>query len=240
MKNFNEYNNILNTPIDMKQKEPSFISIDKKYNYIVESVGGLEKYKNLERLGYDYKSLYESNLIQYVEKKSKEPEFSDLFGGQISQTIVTLLVEKFIQPWVEKDGGIQKYSLVWYMLTYGIVESIFKLIKQTLDKEKEIDFCVIIASGVVEGFQAWASLSVIKSFLKLMGVGKDKIDFFNNSVTLNVIAQHLRASLLNGLNDQLVEDILCNWSKGTVMGELFDGIGKGITSAKDYIIELID
>ena len=237
MNSYKEYESILNTVIKPEQTEPDNITLEEKYEYIVESVG-YDTYMDLNKLGFGYEDLYESNLIQYIERKSNEPDFKDVFGGQISQTVVTALMTHFIKPWVEKDSGIVKYSLLWYILTYGIVESIFKLGKQVLNKEKEVDICVVLASGVVEGFQAWASINVIKFFIKKMGFGKNDISLFDRSLSITIVAQHVRASLFNSINDSVVENILCDASKGSPMSDMIDDISDNIKSVKSYIVEL--
>lgn len=232
MKSFKEYSNILETEISLGQTGPESRTDDEKYQYIVEALGGEENYKNS---GYEYLPLYESKIIQYIEKKANDDEFKDVFGGQISKTAISFIVGKIIEPYVE--GTIaQKYTLIWYILSYGLVESMFKLIKQTMDEEKEVDLCVILASGVVEGFQAWATLKVLKQLLSIIGFKTDMKGF--GGMSLDALTQNVRASLFNQVNDDFVEEVLCEWSDGTPVGDYIEEMGDRLNDLKEYVVEL--
>lgn len=232
MEKFKEYSDILNIKKDFNKY--SEIEKGKIKNQIIESVGSYDNYKIFEDAGYDYIMLYESDLINQIKSKSKQYDIE--WGGQLVQTLVSWLM----QP-ITTKLGLEKNSLAWYMVSWGVVEVAFEFKDEMtrLDK-KPVNWCNIFTKGATEGILAWLTHKNLHKLLNMIG--------FNTSKSSGNIAGALQTGIVSwikeGTLDVFIEQHLCEegglWdefaeeAKG-ILGNVGSYVSTGIDNIGKFI-----
>lgn len=199
MKKFQEYKNILNVKyIKNDYTENQKIKIK---NQIIESIGSYEDYKILEDAGYDYIMLHESELIGLIQNKSQEHNIK--WGGPILQTLINWMLQPII-----KKLGVQKDTLAWYMITYGVVEAAFEF-KDELTKldKKPVNWCNVFTKGATEGLLIYMGSKSINKLINAIGIN---IGTYDSGNMAGIVQNGLISFIKDGTLDVFIEDNICS------------------------------
>lgn len=167
----------------------------------------------IERCG----SLENLNLVKSYGLASTDKEIYEFSGFLNSinapRTLIIEVAAGIIAPLAEKLN-VSKGSIFWYILTYGIVESLYQLGKQLLDKDKSLDFCKAFSTGVGMATKYWMSDKILIKVLGFFGIDISKGGFIQNSISHNI-------------QDQLLtEEKVSEWVNGLICAANFDYDGK--------------
>jgi len=213
MKNFNEYDEILN--IVKERHEYTDIEKSKMKNNIIESIGSYEDYKIFEDAGYDYIMLYETEFVDLIKQKASEHDID--WGSNTIQTLITWL----IQPIITKLG-IKKESLIWYMLTWGLVEAAFEFKDELtrLDK-KPVNWCNVFTKGASQGLLIWATSKSLYKLINILGFNISSAPDPNSipGILQNGIVSWIKDKAL----DPFIEEQICE--NGELWDMIIDNVG---------------
>jgi len=202
MKNFKEYSDILS----IKKESITYTEIEKQKikNQIVESIGSYEDYKIFEDAGYDYIMLYETEFVDLIKNKSKE--YNVEWGNRIFQTLISWM----LQPIVTKLG-IEKDTLAWYMVSWGVVEAAFEFKDElTKFKTRPVNWCNVFAKGAAEGVMAWATS---KGLHKLLGAIGFKVGPSDPNGIMGILQTGIMGWIKEGTLDVFIEEKICEEGK---------------------------
>lgn len=235
MEKFKEYSNILS--VKRKRGEYSNIEKEKIKNKIIQSVGSYENYKIYENAGYDYIDLYETELHKQI--KDKASEYNINWNNQVLQIIVSWIM----QPLFTKLG-VEKNSLIWYMLSWGLIEVIFETWDElTKTDDKPASWCNIFSKGASAGLIAFLGTKGANKLLHTLGFGKNKAES-------SIVKQSLITGAINwvqaGTLDPFIENHICKegglWDEFIeIAGDIFQGgvnaIGSGLSDIGGFFID---
>lgn len=123
---------------------------------------GLSNFEKIESVNENREELLEMYHFITMNENLNQSLVTEIFAGVMSKLI----------SYVKIDGKqvIEKGSVFWYMLTYGIVEAIKSMGEDILNKKKKVEFCEAFSKGVGVSVTYWASDKVIGKILGFLGL----------------------------------------------------------------------